>query len=70
MENFSPDKRVEKEGSTLIKNGYIVHLACFTNKNESLVDSYKNITIHRKPILEFLHKTSVGAFKFPFYFNF
>jgi len=67
---FPPDIRVENEIEALIKSGNEVHVACFTMKDASLEDKYAGAVIHRKPISKFTHKTSVGALRFPFYFNF
>lgn len=67
---FPSDIRVEKEIQTLISAGNMVDLACFTRKNASLFDQSLGYNVYRKPISEFMLKTSVGALKFPFYFNF
>lgn len=67
---FPSDIRVEKEIQTLISVGNTVDLACFTRKNASLYDQSLGYNVYRKPISEFMLKTSVGALKFPFYFNF
>ncbi len=67
---FPPDIRVENEIEALTKGGHEVHVACYTMKGAKLQDSYLGATIHRKPISKLIHKTSVGALRFPFYFNF
>ncbi len=67
---FPPDIRVENEIEALVKDGNEVHVACFTMKGAKHNDSYLGATIHRKDISKLMHKTSVGALKFPFYFNF
>jgi len=67
---FPPDIRVENEIESLVSAGNEVHVACFTKKENKPEDNYLGATIHRKPISEFVHKTSVGALRFPVYFNF
>lgn len=67
---FPPDIRVENEIEALTEQGHRVHIACFTMKGLPVEDTYQNAKIHRKPISKFIHKTSVGALRFPFYFNF
>lgn len=67
---FPPDIRVENEIESLISAGHDVHVACFTFKNLPEKDQYLGASIHRKAISRLIHKTSVGALKFPFYFNF
>lgn len=67
---FPEDERVSKEIQTLQKNGHQVSLACFTKQNRSIKEVINEVEIFRKPISIFIDKTSVGALKFPFYFNF
>lgn len=67
---FPPDIRVENEIQALHELGHKVHVACFTKKKRQEKEVKENCTIYRKPISEFIHKTSVGALKFPIYFNF
>lgn len=67
---FPPDIRVENEIQALYDAGHRVHLACFTQKNSAKEESAENCIIYRKPISKLIHKTSVGALKFTFYFNF
>ncbi|MCP4909631.1 MAG: glycosyltransferase family 4 protein [Bacteroidetes bacterium] len=67
---FPPDIRVENEIEALTENGNEIHIACYTMKGYDLTDSYDSATIHRRSISKLTHKTSVGAIKFPFYFNF
>lgn len=67
---FPPDIRVEKEIQSLAEQGYEVHIACFTRIGKPLYEKKENFTIHRKAISDFYYKSSVGALKFPFYFNF
>lgn len=68
---FPPDIRVENEIEALLDVGHEVHLACYTFGN-GLLKETKNerFIIHRKKISGFIYKTSVGALKFSFYFNF
>ncbi len=67
---FPPDTRVENEISALLDAGHTVEIACFTKSNRPLKESKNGYVIYRKKISEFIHKTSVGSLKFPFYFNF
>jgi len=67
---FPPDIRVENEIQALHDAGHRIHLACFTQKNRAKEETTGNCIIYRKPISKLIHKTSVGAIKFPFYFNF
>ena len=71
LENsFSPDIRVEKEIRTLNSAGIEVVLACITRTGWTEIIHQDLLTIHRKRIPKFIYKASVGALKFPFYFNF
>ena len=67
---FPPDVRVENEIESLAAAGFDVHIACFRRDGEKEFEKTKICTIHRRHISEFLKKSSVGALKFPFYFNF
>ncbi len=67
---FPPDIRVENEIEALLKAGHEVHLACYTRQGMPSFEEIQSIKVHRKPISTFLYKSSVGALKFPFYFNF
>lgn len=67
---FPSDIRVEKEIETLNSAGHKVDLACYTRTDRATEDVYSGIKIFRKSISNFLYKSSVGALKFPFYFNF
>jgi glycosyltransferase involved in cell wall biosynthesis len=67
---FPPDIRVEHEVNSLLKAGHTVHIACFSFTDEPVRENWNGATIHRKKISSFIHKTSVGCLKFPFYFNF
>lgn len=67
---YPEDERVTKEIKTLQTNGHNVSLACITEKGSTRYEVYKGIEIYRNSISKFRAKTSVGALKFPFYFNF
>jgi glycosyltransferase involved in cell wall biosynthesis len=67
---FPPDVRVENEILALTEAGFQVHIACSTRKNKSEYELFGNSIIHRKAMSGFIHKSSVGCLKFPFYFNF
>ena len=67
---FPPDTRVENEMKSLTAAGHEVHIACFQKKNEPLLEKTSLGIIHRKPISNFIYKSSVGVLKFPFYFNY
>jgi glycosyltransferase involved in cell wall biosynthesis len=67
---FPPDNRVEKEARSLTEKGHQVYIACFTKKQKPQEEAIEGYKVIRKPISELRHKTSVGALKFPFYFNF
>jgi glycosyltransferase involved in cell wall biosynthesis len=69
--DYPEDERVTKEINTLKNNGHIVLLACTTSQNQSSHEDTNGIEIFRKRISNFTaKKTSVGALKFPLYFNF
>ena len=67
---YPPQPRVETEIRSLTEAGHEVHIACLQAKDEPLVEKMPFATIHRRHISKFRYKTSVGALKFPFYFNF
>lgn len=67
---FPPDIRVENEVEALTAKGHHIHIACYTFSDRKSEEKTKNVTIHRKKISNFIYKSSVGALKFPFYFNF
>jgi len=67
---FPPDVRVENEIAALAEAGHEVHLACATRKNRPAEERFGAAFIHRKNISSFVYRSSVGALKFPFYFNF
>lgn len=68
--DFPPDIRVEKEALSLIRQGHQVTVAAYTFKNDNLVENVNGIKVIRKRISRFVHKSSLGALSFPFYFNF
>ena len=67
---FPPDVRVENEINSLTRDGHLIHLACTTMKNRPVEEIRGKAVIYRKPISKFIYKSSVGALKLPFYFNF
>ncbi len=67
---FPPDVRVENEINSLTRNGHTIHLACTTMKNHPIEEQWGKAVIYKKPISKFVYKSSVGALKLPFYFNF
>ncbi len=67
---FPPDIRVENEIEALSEAGHEIHIACYSRENRTSKEVTENLTIHRKNISDFIYKSSVGALKFPFYFNF
>ena len=68
--DFPPDLRVENEMKSLVKSGHNVVMACFTFTGNDRKEVWNNCTIYKKKITSFQYKSSVGALKFPFYFNF
>jgi glycosyltransferase involved in cell wall biosynthesis len=71
LENdFLHDPRVEKEVETLHKAGHEIIVAAITSSDLSGKECLENCTVLRKNISKFTLKSSVGALKFPFYFNF
>ena len=67
---FPPDTRVENEIKSLAEAGHEVHIACFHKEGRALMEKTSECCIYRFPISKFTFKASVGALKFPFYFNF
>ncbi len=68
---YPPDNRVKKEAHALMEDGHHVAIACPTRKNQALRATIEHILVIRKPISNFYYKkVSVGALKFPFYFNY
>ena len=67
---FPPDIRVENEIDVLQNAGHEVHLACYTLKGRASKAQIGKLQVYRRSISKFTYKSSVGALKFPFYFNF
>lgn len=67
---FPHDDRVEKEAASLLNDGHEVHIACFTKKNRPSEERIEGFIVHRKQISALRYKSSVGALKVPYYFNF
>jgi len=67
---FPPDLRVENEIETLQSASYEIHLLCFTRTDRNPEEKSENFNIYRRPVSNFIYKSSVGAITFPFYFNF
>ena len=71
LENeYLRDSRVEKEVQSLFKAGYEIIVAAINQSNLPYEERRENCTVFRKTISGFILKSSVGALKFPFYFNF
>lgn len=64
-----PHIRIECEVQAL-STKYEVHIACIAKEGQQFEEKLDNCTIHRKQLPKFIYKSSVGALKFPFYFNF
>ena len=71
LENdFLRDSRVEKEVHTLFKAGHEIIVAAISRSGLPLEERRNDCLVIRKNIPELILKTSVGALKFPIYFNF
>lgn len=71
LENdFRHDPRVAKEVETLSKAGHKIIVAAITSSDLPGEEEMENCTVLRRHISNFMLKSSVGALKFPFYFNF
>jgi glycosyltransferase involved in cell wall biosynthesis len=71
LENeFRRDSRVEKEVETLFDAGHEIIVAAISHSGLPGKEQRENCTVLRKTISEFTYKSSVGALKFPYYFNF
>ncbi|MHC1703705.1 MAG: glycosyltransferase family 4 protein [Tenuifilaceae bacterium] len=68
--DFPGDVRVDKEVQSLYEAGHQVIVASSSQSNRVLYEKKENCIIYRKIISPFINKSSVGALKFPFYFNF
>lgn len=67
---FPPDKRVENEIDALASAGYSVHIICYRRPGEALYEHLDNVTVHRVNPGKIVHKSSVGALRFPLYFSY
>lgn len=67
---FPPDKRVENEIDALSSAGYSVHIICYRKSDEAIYEQLDNVTVHRIKPAKIVHKSSVGALRFPLYFNY
>ena len=68
--DFPPDIRVENEIASMVEEGHELHIACFSHKKQFKTPEGLDYVIHKKYIQKFIYKSSVGALKFKFYFNF
>jgi hypothetical protein len=68
--DFPPDLRVENEMKSLLEAHHTVILASFTFTGTDRIEEWNDCKIFKTRISKFIHKSSVGALKFPFYFNF
>jgi glycosyltransferase involved in cell wall biosynthesis len=68
--DFPPDLRVENEIISLIAARHSVIMACFSHSGSDAITEWNGCKIYKKAINTFIYKSSVGALKFPFYFNF
>ena len=67
---FLKDSRVVKEVQTLNYAGHDVIIATSTTSDLPAIEKRENCIIYRKKIPRLIFKSSVGALKVPFYFNF
>jgi len=71
LENeFRNDGRVEKEVQTLFNAGHELIVAAINSSGLASEEERANCLVIRKDISRFITKSSVGALKAPFYFNF
>lgn len=68
--DFPPDLRVENEIKSLIAGGNKVVMACYTVTGSDSIFDWNGCTIYKKRISKLVYKSSVGALRFPLYFNF
>lgn len=68
--DFPGDVRVDKEVQSLHIAGHNVIVASSTSSLKPPIEKLDNCFVYRKKISPFIKKSSVGALKFPFYFNF
>lgn len=67
---FPPDKRVENEIDALSSAEYSVHIICYRRSGEARYEQLNNVTVHRVEPGKIINKSSVGALRFPLYFNY
>jgi len=71
LENdFKNDVRVEKEVQTLFSAGHEIIVAGITSSDLTFEERRENCLVLRKNISKLIYRSSVGALKFPLYFNF
>jgi glycosyltransferase involved in cell wall biosynthesis len=71
LENdFLTDFRVRKEVHSLVEENHRVIVAGISDGNVAYKEVLPECILYRKKISSFYLKSSVGALKFPFYFNF
>lgn len=71
LENeYLNDPRVEKEVQTLFMSGNEIIVAAIAFSGLPEEEKRNNCIVFRRHISSFIHKSGVGALKFPFYFNF
>ncbi len=71
LENdYLSDFRVQKEVQSLREAGHRLTVAAVTSGEASYRTEREDCLLFRKKIPAFIRKASVGALKFPFYFNF
>ncbi|MDQ1297135.1 MAG: hypothetical protein QG611_1114, partial [Bacteroidota bacterium] len=71
LENdYESDSRVKKEVQALHEAGFEVIVAAIKKSGSDTLEKRKNCLLYKKKISSLVLKTSVGALKFPFYFNF
>ncbi|MFN8242157.1 MAG: glycosyltransferase family 4 protein [Bacteroidales bacterium] len=68
--NFRNDPRVNKEILSLHKGGHVIILAAISMDGEQSVEEKPWGKLYIKPISRLVWKSSVGALRFPMYFNF
>lgn len=71
LENdYLSDFRVQKEVQSLREAGHTLTVAAVTSGETSYKTQREDCLLFRKKMPSFIRKASVGALKFPFYFNF
>jgi glycosyltransferase involved in cell wall biosynthesis len=68
--DFPPDLRVENEIKSLMASGHSVIMACYTLAGTDTVFEWNGCKVYKRRISKFTYKSSVGALRFPSYFNF